>query len=75
MTALMINIEILKALLRRMAKISTVGKDRCEFVSKEQIADSEKSNGSDIEDDDGWERMYSDDYDDLIAKFGSNSKV
>lgn len=70
-----INIEILKALLRRMAKISTVGKDRCEFVSKEQIADSEKSNGSDIEDDDGWERMYSDDYDDLIAKFGSNSKL
>ncbi|VIO96586.1 Uncharacterized protein BM_BM13939 [Brugia malayi] len=58
-----------------MAKISTVGKDRCEFVSKEQIADSEKSNGSDIEDDDGWERMYSDDYDDLIAKFGSNSKL
>ncbi|KAK6106462.1 RIO1 family protein [Brugia pahangi] len=75
MAALMINIEILKALLRRMAKISTVGKDRCEFASKEQIADSEKSDSGDIEDDDGWERMYGDDYDDLIAKFGSNSKL
>uniref|UniRef100_A0A0R3QPK4 Serine/threonine-protein kinase RIO1 n=1 Tax=Brugia timori TaxID=42155 RepID=A0A0R3QPK4_9BILA len=85
-------------LLRRMAKISTVGKDRCEFVSKEQIADSEKSNGSDIEDDDGWERilipyprktlakrvrkmkMFAQSQnlevgDDLIAKFGSNSKL
>nr|EJW88234.1 atypical/RIO/RIO1 protein kinase [Wuchereria bancrofti] len=58
-----------------MAKISTVGKDRWEFVSKEQIADSEKSDSGDIEDeDDGWERTY-DDYDDLIAKFGNNNKL
>uniref|UniRef100_A0A0R3RUR9 Serine/threonine-protein kinase RIO1 n=1 Tax=Elaeophora elaphi TaxID=1147741 RepID=A0A0R3RUR9_9BILA len=57
-----------------MAEISAADKGSWEFLSKEQIAESSEGN-DDTEDDDDWERMYDDEYEDLIRKLGSNSKL
>ncbi|KAL3997972.1 RIO1 family protein [Acanthocheilonema viteae] len=61
-----------------MARISTVGEGSWEFLRKEQIAQSNEENDyteDDDDDDDDWERMYDDEYDDLIQKFGNSSKL
>ncbi|VDO50632.1 unnamed protein product [Onchocerca flexuosa] len=60
-----------------MARIPVISEDSWEFVNKEQFAENnEKNDDSDVEDeDDDWVRMYDDDYDDLIRKFGNSSKL
>ncbi|VDK81103.1 unnamed protein product [Litomosoides sigmodontis] len=60
-----------------MAGISAVENDSWEFLSKEQIVESAEENGDDCaeDEDDDWERMYDDEYDDLVRKIGRNNKL